>query len=63
MAIYLVRWIERTPTWCKVEADSEEEAMAKMVLDEIIEGSQDSGIGKMDNRTITATIHPVECLR
>lgn len=52
MPLYLLNWIERTPHWCNVIAESEEEAMAKMVLGEIIEGTQDSGIGKMDNRTI-----------
>lgn len=58
MAEYLVEWTERTPHWCRVEAISEEEAMSKMVLDEIIEGSQDSDPGSMDNRTIRARLYP-----
>lgn len=56
MAKYHVEWFERTPHWCKVEADSEEEAIAKAVLGEVIEGSQDTGIGKKDNRTIWAKL-------
>lgn len=54
VAMFLVDWIERVPHWCQVDAENEEEAIAKVILGEVIEGSQDSGIGKMDNRTITA---------
>lgn len=56
MAVYQIRWIERTPHWCLVEAESEEDAILKKVLGEVIEGSQDSGIGKMDNRTIEVSL-------
>ena len=56
MPIYLVEWKERTPHRCRVEADSKEEAIEKMLRDEFIHGTQDSDPGDTDNRTIKARI-------
>ena len=43
--IYIAEWEESDQFECLINADSEEEALAKLKRGEIIEGSQDSDPG------------------
>jgi len=48
---YKVEWTELWTGWANVEAESEEEAIAKAKRGEIIEGTQDSDPGNTDPKS------------
>lgn len=58
MARWLASWIERTPKWAIVEADSEKEAILKTKEGKLVEGTQDSDPGKMDKRSVQVMRSP-----
>lgn len=58
MARFVVEWIERTPRWADVDADSEADAIVKAKRGEVVEGSQDSEPGTMDRRSVRISSQP-----